>query len=136
MGLGSIRHLLEGLGEDCDCGGDGFGWHHEVCDGAESIGAGGQHADSGMIEGGGEFGGVYTGDIDHEDIGFYRGGVDLYAWDGGESGGELFGVEVILGEPVVVVFEGVEGGGGEDAGLAHCAAEHFAESAGPVDEVV
>ncbi len=33
------------------------------------------------------------------------------------------------------MVEGVECGGGEDAGLAHAAAEHFAEAAGALDDV-
>ncbi|MFM1941617.1 MAG: hypothetical protein RI897_599 [Verrucomicrobiota bacterium] len=135
MGLRGVSQLLERLVEDGDCGRDGFGWHHEVGDSPERIGSGGQHAHSGLIEGVGEFGCIDAGDMDHEDIGFDRDGVDLHAGGGGESSGELLGVEVIFSEAVAVVFEGVEGGGGEDAALAHGAAEHFAEAAGAVDEV-
>ena len=40
---------------------------------------------------------------------------------------------VILGEPVYVVLEGVEGGGGDDAGLPHTAAEGLARPAGLPD---
>ena len=40
---------------------------------------------------------------------------------------------MVFGEPLLVVLEGVEGGGGDDAGLAHAAAEGLAGAAGLVD---
>ena len=40
--------------------------------------------------------------------------------------GEDAGIGVIFGEAVDVVIQGVERAGGDDAGLAHAAAEEFA----------
>ena len=39
-------------------------------------------------------------------------------------------VRVVVGEPLDVVLERVQPGGGEHAGLAHAAAEHLAEAVG------
>ena len=48
--------------------------------------------------------------------------------------GEAARVGVVLGEARDVVLERVEAGGGEDAGLAHAAAEHLATPVRRVDE--
>lgn len=64
-------------------------------------------------------------DPDEHDVGLWR----LYSVTGiGEARCEPAGAFVVLGEPVHVVLEGIEGGGSEDAGLAHAAAECFADA--------
>lgn len=67
-------------------------------------------------------------DIEEDHVGLDVVGIEFEPGDVGEALGETLGVGVIVGEPFAVVIEGVEGGGGEDAALAHRATEHFAEA--------
>ncbi len=48
--------------------------------------------------------------------------------------GQEFGMGVVFGQAGAVVAEGVEGSGGDDAGLAEASAELLFEAAGAVDE--
>ena len=59
--------------------------------------------------------------------------VDLDGGQGGDGFGEETGVAVILVEARGHPLERDKAGGGEDAGLAHAAAECFANGAGAVD---
>ena len=52
-----------------------------------------------------------------------------------ETVGQPARVAVIVGQPLDVMLERVEAGGGEDAGLAHAAAEHLADAVHAVDEL-
>ena len=45
-------------------------------------------------------------------------------------GGEELRLGVVLGQPLDVMLQGVQGAGRDDAGLPHAAAEHFAMTAG------
>ena len=63
-----------------------------------------------------------------------RAGVEHDARRARQRLGEAARVGVILGQPRDVVLERVEAGGGEDAGLAHAAAEHLAPAVRAVDE--
>ena len=60
---------------------------------------------------------------------------DRDAGDLGEAVGQEAGVGVVVREAVDVVVEGVEAGGGDDAGLAHGAAELMLHTPGLGDEV-
>src|SRR5918994_1017664 len=83
---------------------------------------GGEHAFAG--EGLQELGWVVDGDEDEVGLGFSGIVAGL-----SQSCGEVASPFVVLGQPVYVVLEGVEGGGGDEAGLAHAAAEGLAGSA-------
>ena len=126
---------MEGLGDDAQGCGDVVGGDHETGDGADGVRAEGEHADSGGVQGRGELGSGSGGDVEEDDVRGDGGGIDGDAGEGGEAEGEGAGIGVIVGESCAVMFEGVECGGGEDAGLAHAAAEHFAEAAGALDDV-
>ena len=126
---------LEGVGDDAQGCGDVVGGDHETGDGADGVRAEGEHADSGGVQGRGELGSGSGGDFEEDDVRGDGGGIDGDAGEGGEAEGEGAGIGVIVGESCAVMFEGVECGGGEDAGLAHAAAEHFAEAAGALDDV-
>ena len=52
-------------------------------------------------------------------------GVSAMAW------AISLGVAMVVGQALDVVVQGVQGGRGKDAGLAHAAAEQLADAAGP-----
>ena len=65
-----------------------------------------------------------------------RGTSIVEALDVGDALGEVAGVVVVLGEAVPVVLQRIERGGGDDAGLAHRAAQHLLLAPGFLDEVL
>ena len=65
-------------------------------------------------------------ELPDDDVGLDGGDVEHDAGRARQRLGEAARVGVILGEPRDVVLERVQAGGGEDAGLAHAAAEHLA----------
>ena len=76
-----------------------------------------------------------VGDVEDDDVGLHCGRVDLDAGELGEAFGEELGVGVVLGEALDVVLEAEAGAGGDDARLAHRAAEHLLVAAGFGDQV-
>src|SRR5215207_8229153 len=63
------------------------------------------------------------GDIEVDEVCLDFGGVDADAGDLGQAMGQQLGVGVVLGQAVDVVAQGVDAGGGDDAGLTHGPAE-------------
>ena len=95
----------------------------------------GVHQDAFVAEAGAERGGGAEFGIDFEDhdvrVDDLR--IEFQAGRGADGVGEDAGVGVIFGQAVDVVLERVERAGGDDAGLAHAAAECFAMAAGLAD---
>lgn len=102
---------------------------------AHAFAVGGGHADAVGFQALAEFGGraEFRVGAEDDDVGVDFRRVEFQPWRLADGVGEQFGVGVIFGEAVDVVVQRVEGGGGEDAGLAPAAAEGFAESAGESD---
>ena len=118
-------------------GGDGafdaFGIDVEVGDEAQAVQSGDE--DSAGLEVGDEGGDLMlggAGQVGEEDVGV--GGGDFEAGQVGEAGGELGDEGVVVREAVDVMFEGMGGGGGEQAGLAQSASGHFADAVGAGDK--
>src|ERR1051325_7603324 len=72
--------------------------------------------------------------IEDDDIGFDGSGIDAKAGDGGNFTREKLRVCVIFVKALGRFLESDEAGCGDNAGLAHAAAKHFAIDAGLVDE--
>lgn len=112
---------------------------HAFCDsilvqvqvGDEAGGGAGEDEDVVFGEVSGE--GVGVGEASEDHVG--GGVVDGDVGDGGEAVGEGLGEGVVIGEAVDMIFECVDAGGGELAGLAEATADDFAPAAGLVDEI-
>jgi len=72
--------------------------------------------------------------VEDDDVGFYNHGIDAEAGDLRDLSREELGVSVVFVEALGRFFEGDQACRGEDAGLAHATAEHFAVDAGFIDE--
>ena len=68
------------------------------------------------------------------DIRFHAVRLKFQSWEEGETFREGPGIGVVQSEPFAVVFERMEGSGGDHPGLSHAATIHFAESPGPLDD--
>ena len=64
-----------------------------------------------------------------------RFGIEPQAVDLPDALGETLGVGVVLGQEVDIVVQGVKGGRGQNAGLPHAAAQHFAVAEGLADQI-
>ena len=71
----------------------------------------------------------------HHDVGLDGGAIEIDAGEASEAIGDERGVGVIVGETLDVVVECVQRGGGEEADLAHRAAEHASRPHGTADDV-
>ena len=72
--------------------------------------------------------------FEDDDVGLDAVRVDGDAADVGQAGGQAAGVGVVVGQAFHHSVQGDQAGGGEDAGLAHSAADHLAPLAGASDE--
>lgn len=95
-------------------------WHDPEAVGFEFVAELGRRAERGI-------------DIEEGHVGLDGFHVDGEAGDACDGAGEFLGGGVVLGKAVDVMVECVEGCGGEDAGLAHGAAEHLAEAVDALD---
>jgi hypothetical protein len=121
--------VSEGLADDFDRPLNHLARDIQVAHRTDALRAGGEGEDTGGFQLGGDVGRGSQArvEIEEDHVGFDRHG-DGEAGNLGEAGAKASGVFVVFGEACAVVIEGVEGRGGEDAGLAHGAAEHLAEA--------
>ncbi len=69
-----------------------------------------------------------------DDVGLGAGGVDVQLLDCGQARAQVLGIFVIFMQPQRPLLQGDSPGGGQYAGLAHAATQHFAQACGPLDE--
>ena len=105
--------------------------------GADACGAGGEHQQTLLLEFFGEPIGGAPGRIDAEEnhVRVNLVGEEPDIFDVFNALGQAACVGVVLGEAFDVMFEGVEGGRGQDAGLPHSAAQDLAVPQGLGDQV-
>ena len=75
-----------------------------------------------------------VGHREDDDVGLHGGGIELDAGQRGEALGQPPGARVVVGQALDVVVERVEAGGGDDARLAHGAAQHLLPAPRLLDE--
>ena len=103
------------------------------------VGAGvGAQADAALLAGLDELGRrpARLLDLEEDEVGLHARHVDLEALDVGDAFGEVVGIVVVLGQAVPVVLQRIECRRGDDAGLAHRAAQHLLLAPGFLDEVL
>ena len=111
--------------------------HIEMRDGADALWGGGVHPHAFIAETGAERGGraEFAVNFKNDNVRVDDFGVEAQAGRVADRFGEDAGVGVIVGQARHIVLERIERAGGDDAGLAHAAAERFAVSASAADEV-
>ena len=106
--------------------------------GTDAVAGGSAHADAALLAGLDQPRRRPAGlvHLEEDEVGLHARHVDLQSLDVGNAFGEMAGIVVILGEPVPVMLQRVERGGGNDAGLAHGATQHLLLAPGLVDELL
>ena len=69
--------------------------------------------------------------VEDHDVRLHRARIELDPGNAGELQGQLPGPLMILGQPVDVMLQGIDAGGGNDPGLPHGAPEALLDSARP-----
>ena len=109
----------------------------EVGDEANGVRADGAGENAVRAKGGNGGGSVaHVAEGEDDDVALHGVEVDFDIGDGRDGFGEQAGVGVIFVEACGHLLEGDETGGGEDAGLAHAAAEGLADGSSAVDIVL
>src|ERR1700675_2415558 len=107
-----------------------------VGDHAHGVDGGVLGPDAALVQGVAEFDGVHAGGaaIEDDNVGFYRSGINFQAGNSRDALGRVTRVGVVLMQARRRMFEGQKARSGNDANLAHSAAEHFAIDAGALDK--
>src|SRR5437868_7394225 len=89
------------------------------------------HENAFNFEAGYELGGSAEAriNLENNDVGFDLGGAQFEQRARADGFDKDLDVGVVVGEAVDVVFQGVQSGGGDDAGLTHAASQDFARAA-------
>ena len=76
------------------------------------------------------------GDLEEDEVGLHARRVDGQTLDVGDALREVAGIVVVLGKPVPIMIDRIERGRGDDAGLAHGAAQHLFVPPRLLDEIL